>query len=64
MGQQCTICGKKPATGKHYARRGKAKYRGGVGRRFSWKRVWSNREHITVTGLIAVAALIGLKFLI
>jgi large subunit ribosomal protein L28 len=33
MGQQCSICGKKPATGKHYSRRGKAKYLGGVGRK-------------------------------
>ncbi len=37
-------------------------YRGGVGRRFSWKRVWSNCEHVTVLGVSAVAALIGLKF--
>ncbi len=33
MGMQCAICGKKPATGNHYARRGKAKYLGGVGRK-------------------------------
>jgi large subunit ribosomal protein L28 len=33
MGMQCAICGKKPALGNHYARRGKAKYLGGVGRK-------------------------------
>ena len=33
MGMQCAICGKKPARGNHYARRGKAKYLGGVGRK-------------------------------
>jgi large subunit ribosomal protein L28 len=33
MGMQCAICGKKPAKGNHYARRGKAKYLGGVGRK-------------------------------
>ena len=33
MGQQCAICGKKPARGNQYARRGKAKYLGGVGRK-------------------------------
>jgi large subunit ribosomal protein L28 len=30
---QCAICGKKPVRGYHYARRGKAKYLGGVGRK-------------------------------
>ena len=30
---QCAICGKKPVLGNHYARRGKAKYLGGVGRK-------------------------------
>jgi large subunit ribosomal protein L28 len=30
---QCAICGKKPVGGNHYARRGKAKYLGGVGRK-------------------------------
>jgi large subunit ribosomal protein L28 len=33
MGMQCPICGKKPVLGNHYARRGKAKYLGGVGRK-------------------------------
>ena len=33
MGMQCAICGKKPIRGNHYARRGKAKYLGGVGRK-------------------------------
>src|SRR5215468_8795881 len=31
MGMQCDVCGKKPVLGNHYARRGKAKYLGGVG---------------------------------
>jgi large subunit ribosomal protein L28 len=30
---QCAVCGKKPVLGHHYARRGKAKYLGGVGRK-------------------------------
>jgi large subunit ribosomal protein L28 len=30
---QCAICGKKPILGNQYARRGKAKYLGGVGRK-------------------------------
>jgi large subunit ribosomal protein L28 len=30
---QCAVCGKKPVLGNHYARRGKAKYLGGVGRK-------------------------------
>ena len=33
MGMQCAICGKKPVVGNQYARRGKAKYLGGVGRK-------------------------------
>ena len=33
MGMQCDICGKKPVIGNQYARRGKAKYLGGVGRK-------------------------------
>jgi large subunit ribosomal protein L28 len=33
MGMQCDVCGKKPVPGNHYARRGKAKYLGGVGRK-------------------------------
>src|SRR5690242_10980977 len=31
MGQQCAICGKKPAMGNRVTTRGKAKYLGGVG---------------------------------
>lgn len=37
MGQQCAISGKKPAVGNMYARRGKAKYLGGVGRKVTGK---------------------------
>lgn len=33
MGMQCHICGKKPILGNQIARRGKAKYLGGVGRK-------------------------------
>jgi large subunit ribosomal protein L28 len=33
MGMQCAVCGKKPTLGNQYARRGKAKYLGGVGRK-------------------------------
>jgi len=33
MGMQCAICGKKPVLGNQYARRGKANYLGGVGRK-------------------------------
>ena len=33
MGMQCIVCGKKPVKGYKYARRGKAKYLGGVGRK-------------------------------
>jgi large subunit ribosomal protein L28 len=33
MSMQCGICGKRPIMGNHYARRGKAKYLGGVGRK-------------------------------
>jgi large subunit ribosomal protein L28 len=37
MGMQCGICGKKPVVGNQYARRGKAKYLGGVGRKVTGK---------------------------
>ena len=37
MGQQCAITGKKPSLGYFYARRGKAKYLGGVGRKVTGK---------------------------
>jgi large subunit ribosomal protein L28 len=33
MGMQCAVCGKRPVLGFKYARRGKAKYLGGVGRK-------------------------------
>jgi large subunit ribosomal protein L28 len=33
MGMQCAVCGKKPALGNKIARRGKAKYLGGIGRK-------------------------------
>jgi large subunit ribosomal protein L28 len=35
MGMQCPICGKKPVLGNQIARRGKAKYLGGVGRKIT-----------------------------
>ena len=31
MGMQCDVCGKKPAVGNQYTKRGKAKYLGGNG---------------------------------
>jgi len=33
MTMECAVCGKKPVLGNHYARRGKAKYLGGIGRK-------------------------------
>ena len=33
MGMQCAVTGKKPSVGNQYARRGKAKYLGGVGKK-------------------------------
>lgn len=35
MGMQCAVCGKAPALGNQVARRGKAKYLGGVGRKIT-----------------------------
>jgi large subunit ribosomal protein L28 len=35
MGMHCPICGKKPILGNQIARRGKAKYLGGVGRKIT-----------------------------
>ncbi len=35
MGMQCAICGKAPSLGNQIARRGKAKYLGGVGRKIT-----------------------------
>lgn len=37
MGMQCAVTGKKPVMGFKYARRGKAKYLGGVGRKVTGK---------------------------
>lgn len=37
MGMHCAITGKKPSVGMQYARRGKAKYLGGVGRKVTGK---------------------------
>jgi large subunit ribosomal protein L28 len=37
MGMQCDVTGAKPARGFKYARRGKAKYLGGVGRKVTGK---------------------------
>jgi large subunit ribosomal protein L28 len=35
MGQQCAVCGKKPAVGNQKVYRGKAKYLGGIGRKIT-----------------------------
>ncbi|MCC6418190.1 MAG: 50S ribosomal protein L28 [Gemmataceae bacterium] len=51
MGMQCDICGKKPVLGNHYARRGKAKYLGGVGRKvtgISRRTFKPNLQHIQI----------------
>ena len=37
MGSKCAITGKKPVRGFKYARRGKAKYLGGVGKKVTGK---------------------------
>ena len=37
MARQCDICGKKPASGRTYTRKGKAKKEGGVGRHIARK---------------------------
>ena len=37
MGMQCAVTGKKPSLGYKYARRGKAKYLGGVGKKVTGK---------------------------
>ena len=37
MGMQCAVSGAKPSRGFKYARRGKAKYLGGVGRKVTGK---------------------------
>jgi large subunit ribosomal protein L28 len=51
MGMQCPICGKKPVVGNQLARRGKAKYLGGVGRKvtgISRRRFLPNLQRIQV----------------
>ena len=51
MAMHCPICGKKPVLGNHYARRGKAKYLGGVGRKvtgISRRRFHPNLQRIQV----------------
>lgn len=51
MGMQCAVCGKKPVMGNHYARRGKAKYLGGIGRKvtgISKRRFKPNLQSIQV----------------
>jgi large subunit ribosomal protein L28 len=51
MGMQCPICGKKPVLGNQIARRGKAKYLGGVGRKItgiSRRRFVPNLQRIQV----------------
>lgn len=37
MSRQCAFCGKKTEVGYQYARRGLAKYKGGVGRKITGK---------------------------
>ena len=37
MGRQCAFTGKRTTVGRKYARRGKAKYLGGVGRKVTGK---------------------------
>lgn len=51
MGMQCAVCGKKPAGGNQYTRRGKAKYLGGIGRKVtgcSRRRFKPNLQRIQV----------------
>jgi large subunit ribosomal protein L28 len=48
---QCDVCGKKPAKGRQYSKRGKAKYLGGVGTKItgiSPKTFRPNLQHIQV----------------
>lgn len=52
MGVHCPICGKKPQVGNQIARRGKAKYLGGVGRKITGisKRLFlPNLQRIQIT---------------
>jgi large subunit ribosomal protein L28 len=49
---QCAVCGKRPVVGNQLARRGKAKYLGGVGRKItgiSRRRFQPNLQRIQVT---------------
>ncbi len=52
MGQQCQICGKKPALGNQVTHRGKAKYLGGVGTKItgiSRRKFKPNLQRVRVT---------------
>ena len=46
MARVCEHCGKKPATGKKYKRRGLAKYKGGVGRKITGKTLRKFRPNL------------------
>ena len=46
MARVCDICGKSVASGRKYARRGKAKYLGGVGRRITGKSLRKFRPNL------------------
>jgi large subunit ribosomal protein L28 len=52
MGQQCQVCGKKPALGNQVTHRGKAKYLGGVGTKItgiSRRKFKPNLQRVRVT---------------
>ena len=52
MGQQCQVCGKKPAMGNQVTHRGKAKYLGGVGTKItgiSRRKFKPNLQRVRVT---------------
>ena len=67
MGMQCAITGKKPHVGNTYARRGKAKYLGGVGKKVTGKtkrKIYPNLQRVKIeingtvkTVRVAVSAL-------
>lgn len=51
MGMQCPYCGKKPVKGRTIARRGKAKYLGGVGKKvtgISTRRFKPNLQNVKI----------------
>jgi large subunit ribosomal protein L28 len=51
MGMKCAVCGKTPVLGRQIARRGKAKYLGGVGRKvtgISRRKFYPNLQRIQV----------------